>query len=252
MRLLLVSDLHYTLPQYDWVGSVADRFDVVVIAGDHIDIAGFTDTKAQIVVLTKVLRAIAAKTRLIVSSGNHDLNGYNDAGEKVARWLQRACTPAITGDGGALEIPGHRITVCPWWDGPHTRDRDAVQLADEAARRAPSWVWVYHAPPDDSPVSWTGSKHYGDAALVEWIERFQPSIVLTGHVHQSPFRQGGSWADRIGQTWVFNAGRQIGPVPTHVIVDTDAQRAMWFSLAGNEVVALDEPLQRPFAELTEV
>ena len=32
MRLLLVSDLHYTLRQYDWVLSNADRFDLVVIA----------------------------------------------------------------------------------------------------------------------------------------------------------------------------------------------------------------------------
>lgn len=251
MRLLLVSDLHYTLKQYDWVDSVADRFDVVVIAGDHIDIAGFADSKAQIVVLTRVLRAIGAKTRLVVSSGNHDLNGFNDAGEKVARWLQRACGDTIVGDGGSLSFAGQRITVCPWWDGPHTRDLVGAQLERDARDRPPGWIWVYHAPPDASPVSWTGSKHYGDTQLVEWITRFRPAIVLCGHVHQSPFRAGGSWADRIGDTWVFNAGRQIGPVPAHVIVDTDARRAMWFSLAGNEVVALDEPLQRPLAELTE-
>jgi Icc-related predicted phosphoesterase len=101
-------------------------------------------------------------------------------------------------------------------------------------------------------VSWTGSKHYGDTSLVEWIHQYRPSLVLTGHVHQSPFRAGGSWADRIGDTWVFNAGRQIGPVPAHVVIDTDARRAMWFSLAGNEVISLDAPLQRPFEELTEL
>lgn len=252
MRLLLVSDLHYTLKQYDWVDSVAGQFDVVVVAGDHIDISGFADTKAQIVVLTKVLRAIAVKTRLVVSSGNHDLNGYNEAGEKVARWLQRACGDLIVGDGGGLETDGQRITVCPWWDGPQTRDLVGAQLARDAASRPPGWIWVYHAPPDASPVSWTGSKHYGDTALVEWIHQYRPSVVLTGHVHQSPFRAGGSWADRIGDTWVFNAGRQIGPVPAHVILDTDARRAMWFSLAGNEVVPLDAPLERPFAELTEL
>ena len=52
-----------------------------------------------------------------------------------------------------------------------------------------------------------------------------------------------------GGSRMVNPGRQIGPVPTHVIVDTDAARAMWFSLAGNEVVPLDAPLVRPFAEL---
>jgi Icc-related predicted phosphoesterase len=49
-------------------------------------------------------------------------------------------------------------------------------------------------------VSWTGSKHYGDAELVRWIHEHRPDIVLCGHVHQSPFRQGGSWVDRKGDT----------------------------------------------------
>ncbi len=248
MRLLLVSDLHYTLKQYDWVESVAPEFDVVVIAGDHIDIAGFADTKAQIIALTRALRAIATRTRLIVSSGNHDLNGTNEAGEKIARWLQRACGTSIAGDGSFVQADDHRITVCPWWDGPATRDAVGALLARDAAQGEGPWIWVYHAPPDESPVSWTGSKHYGDAALLEWIRHYRPAIVLTGHVHQSPFRSGGSWADRIGDTWVFNAGRQIGPVPAHVIVDTAARRATWHSLAGDEVVELDQPLQRPIAE----
>jgi hypothetical protein len=86
--------------------------------------------------------------------------------------------------------------------------------------------------------------------LVGWIHRYRPAMVFTGHIHQSPFRVGGSWVDRIEDTWIFNAGRQIGPVPTHVIIDTDAQQAMWFSLAGNEVVSLDVPLERPVAALT--
>ena len=39
MRGLLVSDLHYALKQFDWVHAVADRFDLVVIAGDSLDIS---------------------------------------------------------------------------------------------------------------------------------------------------------------------------------------------------------------------
>ncbi len=34
MRILLVSDLHYALPQLDWVVRVGPDFDLVVIAGD--------------------------------------------------------------------------------------------------------------------------------------------------------------------------------------------------------------------------
>ena len=57
---------------------------------------------------------------------------------------------------------------------------------------------------------------------------------MCGHVHQSPFAAGGSWIDRIGQTIVLNAGRQIGPIPTCIELDTETERARWSSLAGVE------------------
>jgi hypothetical protein len=46
-------------------------------------------------------------------------------------------------------------------------------------------------------------------------------------VHQAPFVDGGGWADRIGSTWVFNAGQQPGPVPPHIAVDLTGCRAVW-------------------------
>ena len=98
-------------------------------------------------------------------------------------------------------------------------------------------------------MSWTGTKHYGDSDLVAWIRQYRPDVVLTGHIHQAPFRAGGSWVDRIDTTLVFNAGRQIGPCPTFISIDTTALRAMWFSLAGNEVMRLDGSPSQPLAEL---
>src|SRR5437016_496967 len=136
------------------------------------------------------------------------------------------------------------VTVCRWWDGPRGCAEIGRQLARDAARRRGRWIWVYHAPPDASPVSWTGSKHYGDTELVRWTHEHRPDLVLTGHVHQSPFRAGGSWVDRIGDTWVFNAGREMSPYPPHVIFDMTAQTATWTSSAGSETVDLAAPLIR--------
>ncbi|MGH8532069.1 MAG: metallophosphoesterase family protein [Gammaproteobacteria bacterium] len=249
MKLLLVSDLHYTLKQFDWVHGVAAQFDIVAIAGDHLDISAIAAVEAQIIVISKYLTRLREKTRLLVSSGNHDLDGRGANGERVAAWLSRARFPDVILDGDFLEIEDLAITVCPWWDGPLGCAAVERQLAQDAQRRGAQWIWVYHAPPDHSPVSWTGTRHYGDAELLSWIRQYQPDLVLTGHIHQSPFRAGGSWVDRIGQTWVFNAGRQIGPCPTHVTIDLGERRAAWFSLAGNEAVNLDEPLTRPVAEL---
>jgi len=251
MRCLLVSDLHYTLKQFDWVTGVAGHYDLVVLAGDHLDISAVVNADVQIVVILKYLRRLQARTRLLVSSGNHDLTGADAGGERTARWFSKIRDLGIPCDGDAIEVGDTLITVCPWWDGPHTRDAVGAQLARDSARRRGRWIWVYHAPPDDSPVSWIGAKHIGDTDLLGWIRTYQPDIVLSGHIHQAPFRAGGSWVDRIDHTWVFNAGRQIGPCPTHVVFDTDAGVAKWFSLAGNEYVRLDGPLTRPLAELAE-
>jgi Icc-related predicted phosphoesterase len=252
MRCLLVSDLHYTLKQVDWVLSKAEAFDVVVIAGDHLDISSGVELQAQIAVILTYLKRIGAKTRVIVCSGNHDLDARNADDEKFARWILKSRRFGVPSDEDSVLLNGTLFTICPWWDGPKGCDRVGEQLERDSRLPKDQWVWVYHAPPDGSPTSWGGRKHFGDAQLVRWIERYAPDLVMTGHIHQSPFKEGGSWVDRIGGTWVFNAGRQIGPLPTHVVLDLDQKMALWFSLAGAEAVSLDGPLTRPVPELQEL
>ncbi|MGH9156004.1 MAG: metallophosphoesterase family protein, partial [Acidimicrobiales bacterium] len=71
-----------------------------------------------------------------------------------------------------------------------------------------------------------------------WINRWQPDAVLCGHIHQAPFTADGSWVDRVGTTWVFNAGANSGPVPPRVEIDLARNRAVWTSLAGRQEVSL--------------
>jgi Icc-related predicted phosphoesterase len=241
MRILVVSDLHYTLRQLDWVASVAGDYEIVVVAGDLLDIASAVDPDAQIAVVLEYLARLADKTTVVVCSGNHDLNATNDLEERAPRWLEAATSSGVLIDFSHLELDGVLISVCAYWDGPRTRERVGQQLDDDAARVGDRlWVWAYHAPPDASPTSWTGSRHYGDEDLSRWIAQHQPDIVLCGHVHESPFVEGGRWVDRIGRTSVFNAGRQIGPVPTCIEIDTDRLTARWSSEETVEEHALAE------------
>ena len=171
---------------------------------------------------------------LVVSSGNHDLTGPDANGEQSALWLAGARAAGITTDGGSLQLGDTLVTACPWWDGPLGREALVAQLAADAARRPARWMWVYHWPPLGSPTCWTGRKSYGDTELGGWIDEFAPDLVLAGHVHESPFTDGGSWIDRIGSTWVLNAGHQIGHVPARIELDLDAGTARWVSLMGVE------------------
>jgi len=178
---------------------------------------------------------MAAKTAVAACSGNHDLNGRNPHGELSALWLDGARSSGVLVDGTHLETDKVFITVCPWWDGPRTRELVGEQLAADAELvNGRQWIWVYHAPPDASPTSWTGKRHYGDEDLVRWIGQYEPAIVLCGHVHESPFKDDGYWIDLIGTTTVVNAGRQRGPIPCCVEIDTELGHARWSSLAGVE------------------
>jgi Icc-related predicted phosphoesterase len=238
VRILLVSDLHYTLPQLDWVVRVAPSFDLVVLAGDTLDVTSAVPLDVQTAVALRYLALLRQATQVAVASGNHDLTGPDAHGEQAALWLAQARASGVPVDGDALELGDARVTICPWWDGPVGRAAVESRLTDEATRRPARWIWIYHWPPLGSPTCWTGRRHYGDTELGGWIARFAPDLVLTGHVHEPPFKPAGAWADRIGATWVFNPGRQVGPVPTHIVIDLDAGSATWRSLMGEEQLRL--------------
>ena len=152
------------------------------------------------------------ETTVFVASGNHDLDGRDEAGEKVARWMAQFGAIGVHGDYSSVPLGDDLVTVCPWWDGPRAQATLDACLAEAANRPRRRWIWVHHAPPAGSPLAWDGRRAWGDDQLSGWIERFTPDLVLTGHVHQAPFVPGGGWVDRIGTTWVFNAGQQPGPV----------------------------------------
>ncbi|HMN85525.1 MAG TPA: metallophosphoesterase [Bauldia sp.] len=241
MKILTVADLHYSLQQYDWLVDIAPHFDLVVIAGDHLDMSSMVDGLTQSVVIRKYLQRLREKTRVLVSSGNHDLDVRNEDGEKVSHWIQSARTIDVPTDGDSFLFEGTLFTICPWWDGPQTREALASHIASDARKQIRPWVWVHHAPPTDSPTSWGGKRFFGDLELVSWIAEYRPDMVLAGHVHQSPFVKDGCWVDRVGETWVFNAGHQYGAPPAHIVIDTDERTATWISAAGIETVDLGQP-----------
>ena len=235
MKILYVADLHYSLKQFDWLVANADPYDVVAIGGDLLDVGGLLDPDVQIVVVEKYLRRLRRQTSLLVASGNHDADARNAAGEWFAQWLLKARGKGLFADGDQFSFSKFTLTLCPWWDGPVSRASLEKLLSETASAVAGKWIWVHHAPPDRSPVSWTGRQFAGDKFLREWIRRFGPDLVLSGHIHNAPFYPDGSWIDRIGKTWIFNPGRQIGPCPTSIVFDLDAMTAEWQSIEGQSL-----------------
>ena len=87
----------------------------------------------------------------------------------------------------------------------------AAALEELAAQAGPDTLYVLHSPPFDTRCDLVGARvHVGSRAIRTFVERRQPPLVLSGHIHESP-RVSGAWRDAIGRTVVVNPG-QFGTV----------------------------------------
>lgn len=240
MRILFASDIHYSLKQLDWLCSAAPGFDALVIGGDLLDLAGHADLDTQIVVVAKYLGRLGLILPVAVCSGNHDLDDQSESGERRAQWLEHLQLDRVSVDQQSITIGQCNFSICPWWDGPESQQQVAEFLAAESKRASRPWIWIYHAPPDGAKTSWNGKNYNGDEFLAALIQQYQPDIVLSGHIHSSPFRPQGHWFDRIGTTWVFNPGRQPSSTPATIVLDLAEMRATWHSEMDTQTVSLED------------
>ena len=114
------------------------RFDLVVLAGDQLDISSTVSLDAQSVVILRYLALLQAAGRVVIGSGNHDLTGPDAQGEQSALWLAEARATGVPTDGDSLTIGDTLVTICPWWDGParSSRPRGAARGRRAAAAAA--------------------------------------------------------------------------------------------------------------------
>ena len=242
MKLLSVGDLHYNMPQFDWLMNSAGKYDLVIIAGDLLNIAGHVDLDTQILVINKYLARLRERTTLFVCSGNHDGDRKGESGEYFADWLDTSALGGIEGDGSSVQVGDWLFSLCPWWDGPVGLQAVTSFLEAEAAKAVKNWFIVHHAPPSESRIAWSGKRDFGDEHLRSFILKHSPRIVLSGHVHQAPFRDEGGWYDRIGDTWVFNAGYQMAQLPPYLEFNLGDSEVSWCSLEGIERITLNRSL----------
>jgi Icc-related predicted phosphoesterase len=94
------------------------------------------------------------------------------------------------------------------FDPAHRSPTIADALRSLEARTDPARaILVSHSPPARTHCDMTYARvHVGSRALRAFIEAWQPPLVLSGHIHESP-RVSSSYLDRIGRTAVVNPGQ---------------------------------------------
>ena len=80
---------------------------------------------------------------------------------------------------------------------------------------------MLHSPPRDTRCDvMSGGAHVGSRAIRAFVERHQPPLVLSGHIHESP-RASGGWRDTVGRSVVVNPGQFGNPGLCGVWFDPD-------------------------------
>jgi Icc-related predicted phosphoesterase len=187
------------------------------------------------------VRESAPQTELLLLMGNDDWSANTDCLEEYdGRLWQVLHERTITIDGirvaGLSWIPITPFALKDWerWedgneetparlDGwvsrngrieshrfyPADRSPTIAQALADLERRAAGHetVFVLHSPPRDTCCDMTAAGHHvGSRAIRDFIERYQPPLVLSGHIHESP-RVSSSYRDIIGNTQVINPGQ---------------------------------------------
>lgn len=191
------------------------------------------------------LREVSPATRLLLLMGNddwranHDVLDQNDGGlwhvlhdrvvevdgVRVAGLSWVPITPFALKDwerweDGEDESP---MRLQGWVSGPEGPREFAFDAADRtptiaaaleslAGRTAPAdTLFVLHSPPHGTKCDvMAGGHHVGSRAIRAFVERHQPPLVLSGHIHESP-RVSGAWRDAVGRTVVVNPGQFGSP-----------------------------------------
>jgi len=128
----------------------------------------------------------------------------------VSRYVDPGCVPIEEGTH-SIPISDHELKYATIQN-----DLEKLTKTDDLSNS----VFLFHSPPyatklDRAPLDGKMidhiplDVHVGSIAIQRFIESRQPLVTLHGHIHESA-RLTGSWKDRIGRTWMFNASHD-GP-----------------------------------------
>lgn len=241
MRILLTSDLHGDSVKLAWLRDNAPKHDALLVAGDHLDI--FTNLNApaqQKRALFWAEEILKSGRSLAWSSGNHDFFEGEDSplDEASPRWMREVpVSKRYVTDGESRMLPAGSgtlvVTTIPWpvtGNAVALKSGGSMNFQDYVAslirkgrelrrKHGAPWLVLMHEPPIDTALAI--DCHTTEAAFTrQIIELAQPDFSVHGHIHEAPFREGGSWRAQLGETTCFNAGQSpTGELPHYILLD---------------------------------
>ncbi len=194
MRIVSFGDVHMALQTIDRLAPELEQADLVIVSGDLTNFGGRDDA-------AQVVDAVERHTRPVLAvSGNLDqrevMDFLRERGISLHGESRRIGDLGIFGCGGSNFTPFRTPTEFSEEDLGALLDRGYKQVSD-----APHVLMVCHTPPANTATDGIATgQHVGSPTVRAFIEKHQPAVCITGHIHES------AGVDRIGRTTVVNAG----------------------------------------------
>jgi len=192
MRLLVLTDIHDRPPVMERILDEALPCDLILLGGDITDFGTVGDSDRLVDQVQR--RGVP----VLAVAGNCD------SAEIEQRLVDRGISLFRRGEcREGVGLQG--LSAMPPWRKMYqfTEQELAEHLRDGHARLAGAakHVVLSHAPPYGCRADRTYlMRHVGSRALREFVDRYQPDLVLCGHIHEA------RGVDCIGSTQVVNCG----------------------------------------------
>ncbi len=196
MRIISFGDIHDQPENVGKVDGLSDA-DCVIITGDLTDFGGAEEAK-------KVIETVSRyNPNLYAQPGNMDQSQVerylDDLGINLHSKGVIIQGVGFFGVGGSNHTPFNTPT-----EYTEQEIKEFVQKGYEEIKHVTLKVLVSHTPPYNTNVDIVGGGHHvGSVSIREFIEKYQPQVCLTGHIHEAVGK------DRIGDTIILNPGMLV-------------------------------------------
>jgi Icc-related predicted phosphoesterase len=208
MRILCISDILADYGAFD--PAVMPEADICIVAGNVTQYGLSRHSSDEMGYARTWLGALGQHYPTFVIPGIHDIGVRNSDFGRIA-----GVTPVLNSHAGYGNLKIYGVSMTPAHHFPRMATMFDHMTSDpheenESFLFDPVDIVISHAPPygyldrvrgkDGTPA---GGPHVGSAALLRYIERNKPKLVVCGHI------QGDSGIKTIGQTTIINAAKSI-------------------------------------------
>ena len=194
MILIALTDIHGKDENIDRIRVALAEADAIIISGD---ITHFGRENETIKVLENIKRH---NSNILAVSGNCDYPGVettlDDYGCNINGSIKYINGFLVTGLAGSLPCPGRT---------PNEFSEEELEAALEKSisltDNRTNIILISHQPPVNTMNDQVSEGvHVGSRAVRSFIEKYQPLVCFTGHIHE------GMGIDTIGKTKIVNPG----------------------------------------------